>query len=222
MPASPAPDRDTGPFTLLPAYEAYNRADFLPSSRQLGIALAGNDAVTQVIAPENPALLYAVMGGGYSAEEDGSATTYSTIIDVAFDPTRLAGGNLILGALDPLSSGNGFDSLHFRVDREGVTVLDVSVFDLVSALTLFNDHLFDLGDWSSGLDGNLDLRFSLDVTASRPGDAFYMNFVATTVPLPGSIFFLGTALAGLLQLKARNAQRHGPKPPRLPRFAELD
>ena len=87
--------------------------------------------------------------------------------------------------------------LHFHVLREGAVVLDETFLDAVSAMAMLRDHVFDLGDWTAGLQGDLDLRFSLDVIASRPGDAFYMNFVATTVPAPPGLLLLGTALAGL-------------------------
>jgi hypothetical protein len=68
-----------------------------------------------------------------------------------------------------------------------------------------DDQVFNLGSWRNDVEGDLDLRFQLDVTASRPGDAFYTSFIATTVPLPPAVWLLGAALAALF----RPRRRHG-------------
>lgn len=159
------------------------------------------------IDPSDPALLHAILGGGSTPDVVGIATTYSSAIALSFDPEQLAGGDtLLLGLLDPVSLGNGFDLLRFRIVREHVTVFDQTFSDAASALALFDDHVIDLGNWRTDLQGDLDLRFMLDLTASRPDDAFYASFVATTVPLPSGVWLLGTAVTGLVGYRQRKLQ----------------
>lgn len=197
----------TGP-ALLPStflnFQSAARADILPSAAYIASAVLGNATVAAAIDPSSPGLLHAILGGGYAPDGVGIATTYSSSIALSFDPEQLAGGDtLLLGLLDPVASGNGFDELRFRVVIEDVTVFDQTFSDAASALALFDDHVLDLGNWRTDLQGDLDLRFLLDLTASRPGDAFYTSFVATTVPLPSGVWLLGTAVAALVRYRRR-------------------
>ena len=185
-------------------YQSGAKAYILPSAAYVASAVLGNATVAATIDPSSPGLLYAILGGGYASDGVGMATTFSSSIALSFDPAQLAGGDtLVLGLLDPISSGNGFGQLRFRVVREDVTVFDQSFSDAASALALFDDYVFDLGNWRTDLQGDLDLRFLLDLTASRPGDAFYTSFVATTVPLPPSFWLLGTGVIALVRYRSR-------------------
>ena len=179
-----------------------------PGAAYVASALLGNAHVAASIDPADPALLHAILGGGSTPDVVGIATTYSSSIALSFDPEQLAGGDtLLLGLLDPVSFGNGFDLLRFRIVREDVTVFDQTFRDAASALALFDDHVIDLGNWRTDLQGDLDLRFMLDLTASRPDDAFYASFVATTVPIPPGVWLLGTAVAGLVAYRRRRRCR---------------
>lgn len=172
------------------------KASLLPGTALVAGAVAANPEAAAAIGTARPGLLHAILGGGYAPDGSGGAFTYSSSIALSFDPAQLGeGDNLLLLLLDPASTGLGFDALHFRVMLEDAAVVDQTFTDVATALSFFDDQVFDLGNWRLGLEGDMDLKFMLDLTASRPGDAFYASFLATTVPLPPSAVLLGTAIA---------------------------
>ena len=91
----------------------------------------------------------------------GSTPTFSATADYSFDVGMLTGGNLLVGLLDPTSSGPGFTSLHFTIEREGATVEDQTFATLAAAMSYFNDHVLDLGSMATGVVGTLDLSLTL-------------------------------------------------------------
>ena len=180
-------------------YQAVTQAAILPAAGLVENAIAGNATVEAVLDPTSPALLYAILGGGYAANGTGVSATFTNSIELSFDTTQLpAGDTLLLAFLNPLLEGSGFDLLQFRVNREGATVFDQTFTDAAAAMALFDDHVVDLGDWRVGLKGDLDLQFIVEITASQPGDAFQFNLVATTVPAPASVWLLLTAVLSLV------------------------
>jgi hypothetical protein len=66
-------------------------------------------------------------------------------------------------------------------------------------VAFFNDRLLEITDWSTGLDGDLDLSFQLDLVTSQRFDGFSVEFMAglTPVPLPPAVWVLASALAAL-------------------------
>ncbi len=146
------------------------------------------------------------VAGGASTLTDGGAHTYTSTLDFDLDMSGFSGARLLVGLLDPLGEGNGFDNLRFRIFQEGNTVLDQNFATLASALTYFDDGVIDLGAWSSGLVGDLDLTFQLDVVASAVNDGFHLNLVAGVtgvVPVPPAVWLFGSGLLGLVGIARR-------------------
>ena len=94
-------------------------------------------------------------------------------------------------ALDnPRSTGNGFDTLEFRLDKEGTTVLDQSFTSLAAATAYFTDHVLDLGGIATGITGTLDLTFYLNLTSNDADAAFQADVLfgdnGAVVPEPST------------------------------------
>jgi len=148
-------------------------------------------------------LVYGIMGGSASTVVDGGAHTYTSILDFDLDMSGFSGDRLLVGLLDPVGEGSGFDSLRFRIFLENNTVLDQNFTTLANALSFFDDKRIDLGDWTSGLVGDLDLGFQLDITASVVNDGFHLNLVAGVVPVPPSVWLFGSGLLGMIGIARR-------------------
>jgi len=178
-------------------------AAVLPGVAMVNGALAGNPGVATALSAADPAILYAILGGGFPVTGAGGAQIFSSTIALSLDTAQIeAGGGLLIGWLDPSLGGGGFDELRMRIDWEGATVFDQIYTDPAAAALLFNDQILDLAPWSTTISGDLDLLLQVDLTASAPGDYFYVNLLAATtgapaVPLPASIWLLSGALLAL-------------------------
>ena len=121
-----------------------------------------------------------MLAGSNSDNGSGAARIYSSRIEFDVDTALVTDGDdLIVGLLDPVGSGD-FDTLRFRILREGATVLDQSFGDFAAALAYFGDHALDFGALNAGLsgDGILDLDFLLDYTTGELGAGFAFDFIA--------------------------------------------
>lgn len=113
--------------------------------------------------------------------------------------------NLLIGLLDPgYSGGHGFDNLHFRTDIEGTTVTDLTLTDLGTAISYFDDNVLDYGLWKDliSTDNVLDITFYFDLTEQHLGEGFNTNFIvgASVVPVPAAVWLFGSGLIGLIGL----------------------
>jgi hypothetical protein len=154
-------------------------------------------------------LLYGIVGGGSADSVIGTAMSYVSVLDFSFDMTSFAGTpQLLIGLLDPTVEGAGFDSARFRISQEGVTVVDQNFASAAAALAYFDDSVLDMGFWKTGITGDLDLRFQLDIVSSTASDGFYANLVAgVVIPEPGTLSLLGPGLA-LLAWTRRSSRTH--------------
>jgi hypothetical protein len=97
------------------------------------------------------------------------------------DPTgRLECEHLLVGWLDSVGLGEGFDSFRIDIQADGMTFFDRTFTDPSSALMFFDDRLLDLGSWADliATDHWVELVFNFSLTASRANSGFYVDFVA--------------------------------------------
>jgi hypothetical protein len=110
-------------------------------------------------------------------------TTFSASASFSFDVSTLQSGNLLVGLLDPISSGPGFTSLHFSIEREGAIVEDQTFATMAAATMYFDDNPLDLSALKAGVTGTLDLEFSLEMTTFDNGTRYGVNFLVADVGL---------------------------------------
>ena len=149
--------------------------------------------------PDDAVLAAGVFGGS------GGDGTLSLAIDITAitDPQQL-----LLSLLDVSIANNGFDSLTFSVDVEGVTLID-QTFNNAAADSFFNDNTNVLLTDYSGVsaDGILNLDMFFDITGQL-GDEYTFNWVlgdsvVGVVPIPAAVWFMGSALACLIGWQRR-------------------
>jgi hypothetical protein len=139
------------------------------------------------------------MGAGY-----GSGTlTYRESADF-----QLSGhGTILLGFLNTMSVGNGFDSSTFEILVNGVVFLNRSFSDLASANNFFTNNLLDLGHFSGGLT-DVELLYS-ETMSSTEGFGFTYGFTAigfssaVSEPSTWAMMLLGFAGLGFAFRRSR-------------------
>jgi len=189
----------------------------LPSAADANTALAGNPRVRSNfdVGGTSDLLGLVVLGGAYSNRGTGRSQSYSAFVDFNLDMGVVGSQQeLLIGLLDPNFAGLGFDTLRFRIQQEGTTVVDETFLDPASALTFFDDQTLNLGTWTTGLVGNLDLTFLLDLTTNDPGAAFALDLLfgnatlgsGPAVPEPSAVWLFGTAIVGLAGLARRRGR----------------
>ena len=179
-------------------------------------ALQSDPNAAAVIDPDDPLQQILLFGefandGGTNSSQEVDTRTTSSVIELSVDPASLGLGNqLVLAFIDPQVAGNGFDSLTFRAEREGVNFLDLTFSNAVLAAAYFDDNVLLFDAFEREVDGALDLRFILDVTVTGRDDYFATNFLVTAnvVPLPSTVWLLGTAV-GLLGWRRWRTPGHG-------------
>jgi hypothetical protein len=111
------------------------------------------------------------------------STSFSASASFSFDVATLQSGNLLVGLLDPTSSGPDFTSLHFSIAREGAIVEDQTFTTMAAATTYFNDNPLNLGAVKANVTGALDLTFLLEMTSLDNGARYNANFLVADVGL---------------------------------------
>jgi hypothetical protein len=182
-----------------------------PDAEVVG-ALLEDDPTVQAGFGEAARFLALVEMGAGSA--NGDAILFEASVCMNIEIHAILSEQLLVGFLDPEVSASGFDSLRFRIERDGSVVLDQSFGDAGEALGFFDDGLIDLG-WlpdvvAVGVSEAVDLEFSFEVLASDPVGAFSLNFVLAStqvVPEPGTGWLLGSGLLGLAWIRVRSESR---------------
>jgi hypothetical protein len=159
--------------------------------------------------PESTVLGLVTLGGG--SDGDGLQHTWSTSTTFT-SPDPLNQQHLILGLLDPTSTGNGFDSLTFTMTENSDVVLQQETFiTLAAADAYFTDNPIDLGPTANVL----SIEFSMSVTTTSPGDSFYASLVygeatvnSNYVPEPSSTTFVLFLAGGTILRRRRREKYH--------------
>ncbi|MGH7452546.1 MAG: PEP-CTERM sorting domain-containing protein, partial [bacterium] len=189
---------DTGGFSPgVGSYVGYEAAGYaLGAPRAFLLPPPGfNPTVTAALPGNNTDYLaFGVLRGGYSHNGAGAPVTNTIVLDFEFDMSQFTRDTLRIGFLDPAMQGNGFDEMRFQIFEEGALVFDQIFTDGAAALAFFNDRVIDLGNWMTGLSGNLDLEFRMDLTASNSADSFGASLVAGIVPEPGTFTLVALGL----------------------------
>ncbi len=152
-------------------------------------------------------LAYGALRGGYATDGSGAPVTNTIVLDFELDMSQFTREALKVGFLDPGLEGNGFDEMRFQILEEGVLVFDQIFTSGAAALAFFDDRVIDLGNWITGLTGNLDLQFRMDLTASNSADSFGATLVAGIVPEPAPSALLASSLAMLAAWRRRERCR---------------
>ncbi|MCB1699366.1 MAG: choice-of-anchor D domain-containing protein, partial [Halioglobus sp.] len=127
-----------------------------------------------------------VLGGSYSADGSGATRTYTSSADFDVDTTLLSSGtqNLLVGLMNPVTTGTPFDdpdfAVRFRIFGDNNTstpLVDQTFTDQASFDAFFSGNTLDLGATVTG-DTDRDLKFQLDVTANdNPGAGVAVDYV---------------------------------------------
>ncbi|MBN8280392.1 MAG: VPLPA-CTERM sorting domain-containing protein, partial [Gammaproteobacteria bacterium] len=176
-----------------------------PDRYVVGDALRGNANAGALLSSDDPLQKIVMFGAFWN---DGEVNTpaavtgrrTSAVIDFSANLLELGlGSQLTLAFLDPEVLGAGFDSLRFRLEREGTNLIDVSFYDVLDAVTYFDDQVMAFDTFAMPDDGTLDLRFLFDIEFTGRDDRFGTDFLvsANTVPLPASFWLLATAVGAL-------------------------
>lgn len=182
-------------------------ATALPNDADTQAALAGNPnvAVNFDIGGSSDILGLVVLGGAYSENGSGTLQTYTSTADFDLDMTSLLDNSqdLLVGLLDPVALGTGFDALSFQIEVEGLTVLDETFTGVAQALTYFDDETLNLGDWAAMLspDNVMDIGFMLSLTTNDVGAGFHTDFMfgnSTVIPIPPAVWLFGSGLLSLI------------------------
>jgi hypothetical protein len=190
--------------TIRPAADVQSFAvlDALPDAAAARNAMTSHERVSNAFEASvtNAALALFALGGASADSEDPSSILWSSRVEMslAIGASSLF-DQLVVGLFDPTFSGEGFEALSFRIEREGATIVERSFDDLASALAFFDDGVLELGQWRSGLVGDLELRFLLDLRAGDAGSSFsFAGAVGTSaIPEPSTLALVACGIAVL-------------------------
>jgi len=96
-------------------------------------------------------------------------------------------GSFVLALLGLSIVDQGFEQLHFQVQVDGTTAIDLTFTDALAAVAYFDDNILTFGS-ASGLLPDLDVFF--DITSSDTSFAMELELILGTVPEPGTVVLL--------------------------------
>src|SRR5439155_24137129 len=111
----------------------------------------------------------------YPAAGSAAPHTYSSVLELNENNAQLDSNGTIVGMLATLLEGGGAgllsgDSLRFRIQRQGATLVDQTFTSNPAFLSYFQNTVLLLGPQNAGLGGaNLDLQFLFDLTSTHGG-----------------------------------------------------
>lgn len=158
---------------------------------------------------------------------------YHSMLNLNIDTTSISNSqHVLIGLLDPLFGNNSFlngngDSLTFSysISGAGANTSKTYAFNSANAndaVNFFSDRTLDLGSLSGFVNSNnkyLNLVFNLDLQTNLTGAGLNLGLIAgnsslgsesvAAVPLPGSFWLLGSAIAGMgIINRRRNRHEH--------------
>jgi hypothetical protein len=141
------------------------------------------------------------MGAGYGGSVPpfpgaiGESLTYEESADFKLNGQ----GTVLLGLVNPISVGTGFDHSTFQILVDGVTFLNQSFNDLASANAFFTNDILNLGSFSNGIT-DIDLVFDETMSSAQGFGytyAFAANGFSSAVPEPSTWAMLLLGFLGL-------------------------
>ncbi|MDD5578678.1 MAG: PEP-CTERM sorting domain-containing protein [Methylobacter sp.] len=199
----------------------------LPQVADAQAALEGQPQIRQNfdLGGSGTALLLADMGVLNTATTSG-LHNYQSLLNLSINTASIANPQeLLIGFLNPVFGNDNFlagDSLTFSYSISGgaSNVSNSFTFDssnISSGYDFFNDKTLDIGSLASLVDSNhtLNLAFNLELQSQIAGAGLNLGLIVgngsvSAVPLPASIWLLGSALAGIFSLNRRKNFRRLP------------
>ena len=194
--------------------QAWAFAAALPVAGDIANAVTGNPNATAVFTTGDPDLLaLGSLGARHTATSAGTLgalAQYALAVDVSqlADPREL-----LVGLMNPVSAGGGFDSLRFQIGVEGNLLVDVFFTDRAAAQNYFDDQILDLGPIASftspsdpGLEADpLEVFAYFFIETSAPGDRFSAQVLVANaaVPEPSGALLLALGLGTLAARRRR-------------------
>jgi hypothetical protein len=150
-----------------PGQTAYALSTALPgkayATTQIGSA---RNVASALLAPRDAVFGTAILGANYASDGGGVSTAYSATSTFDFGYGGDLKLGLIAGQVTGFSSEEGFESMEFNLEADGVDILDVTFRNLDAAESFFNDNVINLG---SDFGPNLDLNFGYTLVADGSG-----------------------------------------------------
>jgi hypothetical protein len=196
------------PITNLAEAQGKQAAAFgtaLPNQSSIVPLLAQNPTVLASFNGNSTVLGYGVLGG--TASSSVPMTFTSSLASNLNIQGISSPQHLIVGLLDSSFTGTDFGSLEFSIVGQGNQLFDKTFSSGAQALAFFDDNILDLGLLTSIAPGsNLNLTFNYSLVGSNDS-GFDFNFIygngTPQVPIPGTVWLLGSGLVGLIGLKRK-------------------
>jgi hypothetical protein len=184
--------------------EAAAFATGLPTQSDVASALIGNPDAMAVLGNHADFLGSVVLGAASAGELAGLTLTNTSRTSFHLDMSAIADPrDLVIGVLDTEAAGAG--TLSVQVYGESsLDYFEETFDDLAEAAAFFDDRVLNLGDWTMGLSGTLDVELVLSFTSADPTGRFAVNMLLANVPEPSSALLL---VAGLGCLSAARSSR---------------
>ncbi len=187
------------------------RINILPDAANVSQALSGNLNVAENFDLTGGSDMLALMSVGAMHDSSNIGNRFSNNIDLSLDMSELSTQQeLLLGFMNPVFTGNGFDLMTFQIFQENTLVFDMAFSSVLVAESFFTDQMLNLGDWTQGLEGDLDLAFSINFDISQIGDGFYFDTIygnstigSGVVPIPAAVWLFSSGLIGLFAIGRR-------------------
>ena len=170
-----------------PGQTAYAFSSALPDKAYAADLIGGAGAVAEaLLGPRDVVFGTGILGANFAP---GGAYSAATTLDVSYS------GDLMLGLIDNLENGLGFQSMEFYVLANGNTVLDVNLGNLAVAESFFSDTVLNLGSYSGPA---VDLTFGYKNLIADGSGGFGFDFaVGGAVPEPSTWAMMLLGFAGL-------------------------
>jgi hypothetical protein len=163
-----------------PGQTAYAFSAGSPNKAYAATLIDGASKVASaLLGPGEAVFGTALLGANYASDGSGESHTYSatSTFDFAYR------GDLLLGLIDDQVSGfargQGFQSMEFTIEANGVEILDTTFRSLALAESFFRDNVLDLG---SSFGPNIDLTFGYTLVADGSGGFGFDFAVGGAVP----------------------------------------